>query len=262
MKRSHPTRILTLLLGFTLLLTACQPGRNGAASPTPKVTATRGASPTPTITTTPTLTPVPDITVDAAKLADVQIRFLHPWTGETGQMVTQMIDQFNQTNQWGIFVIEVAAKSTGLVQEKFRELMLNNLTPEVVVASPSHLMRFDELYANILDLNPYVSSDQYGLSAAEQEDFLPAFWSESLYNGKRYGIPAQRTSEMLFYNVTWAKELGFAAPPATWEEFRQQACTANSSKRKDTDPIDDGSGRMDHQYQCAHHVELAAHLRQ
>ena len=47
--------------------------------------------------------------MDAAKLDDVQIRFLHPWTGETGQMVTQMIDQFNQTNQWGIFVIEVAA---------------------------------------------------------------------------------------------------------------------------------------------------------
>jgi ABC-type glycerol-3-phosphate transport system substrate-binding protein len=47
---------------------------------------------------------------------------------------------------------------------------------------------------------------------------------------------------MLFYNVTWAKELGFTNPPATWGAFREQVCAANASKRKDDDPGDDGLG--------------------
>jgi multiple sugar transport system substrate-binding protein len=236
------TRILSLLIGTTLLLTACQPGEKSTLIPSQNATSTHGSSATPKPTLTPTLTPVPDILVDPQKLQGVQIRFLHPWSGETGQMVTNMVDQFNQTNAWGIFVIEVAPGSSGLAQDKFRELMLNNLTPQVVVASPSQLMRFGTLYSNILDLNPYVASTSFGLSTAEQQDYLPAFWSESLYNGKRYGVPAQRTSDMLFYNVTWAKELGFAAPPATWEQFKLQACAANASKRKDADPVDDGLG--------------------
>jgi multiple sugar transport system substrate-binding protein len=128
------------------------------------------------------------------------------------------------------------------VTEKYNELRLNNLTPEVILASPSHLMRIDSLYGGMVDLNPYVQSSKYGLTTSEQGDFLPAFWNESLSAGKRYGIPAYRDSEMLFYNITWAKELGFTSPPATWEEFRQQSCAANALARKDSDAANDGLG--------------------
>ncbi|PIZ25991.1 MAG: ABC transporter substrate-binding protein, partial [Chloroflexi bacterium CG_4_10_14_0_8_um_filter_57_5] len=41
-------------------------------------------------------------------------------------------------------------------------------------------------------------------------------------NGQRLGAPAQRSARFLFYNQTWARELGFSAPPATADEFRQQ----------------------------------------
>ena len=157
-------------------------------------------------------------------------------------MLTRMIDQFNKSNPYGIFVIENAPGSTGLVTERFTGLVANNRTPEIVVASPSRLMRYDALYNLIVDLNPYVQSAKYGLSKAEQEDFLPAFWSESLASGKRFGIPVYRDSEMLFYNITWAKELGFSSAPATWEQFRQQSCAANASMRKDNDATNDGLG--------------------
>lgn len=228
---------VSLLLLFAL--SACQPGGQ-AATATPATTASTGA-----VGATPTVTPTPevqDIAVDTAKLADVQVRILHPLTGEAGQMLTQMIDQFNQTNAYGIFVIEVAPGSTGLVEDKLRELMLNNLTPEIIVASPSRLMRYEVLNGNMLDLTPYVDSAKFGLSAAEQQDFNAIFWQESLYGGKRYGIPAQRTSEMLFYNISWGRELGYSAAPSTWEEFRQQSCAANAAMRKDTDATNDSLG--------------------
>ena len=196
----------------------------------------------PTKASAPKLTPVPEISVDTSKLDKLQIRVLHPWTEDTGLQFTRLVDQFNQTNQWGIFVIELAPGSAGLVQEKYRELLLDNLAPDVLVMSPAQLLHSDAVYGNILDLNPYVVSTKFGLSTAEQEDFLPVFWNESLVQGKRFGIPAQRTTEMLFYNVTWAKELGFTNPPKTWGAFREQTCAANASKRKDADPGDDGIG--------------------
>ncbi|MDP3184793.1 MAG: extracellular solute-binding protein, partial [Anaerolineales bacterium] len=46
----------------------------------------------------------------------------------------------------------------------------------------------------------------------------------------------------LFYNQTWARELGFNSSPATAEEFRQQACEANASYRKDAIKQNDGYG--------------------
>lgn len=231
-----------LLFCLILVLTACQPGGKEPQPVTPEVTLSPAVKGTSTPTVAPTLTPVPEIAVDAVKLRGVQIRFLHPFTGETGQMITRMIDQFNQSNPYGIFVIEIAPGSPMLVTQKFNELRLNDLTPEVIAASPSHLMRLDNLYNSLVDLNPYVQSSKYGLSASEQGDFLPAFWNESLSNGKRYGIPAFRDSEMLFYNISWGKELGFTSPPSTWEEFRQQSCAANALMRKDNDAANDGLG--------------------
>lgn len=230
--------VLAVLIVFALLLAACQPASTG----TPEVTPPAMKSPSPTKAGAPTLTSVPDIAVDTVKLHQLQISILHPWTGDTGLQMTRLIDQFNQTNEWGIFVIEIAPGSAGLVQEKYRDLLLLKPAPDVLVMSPAQLLHSDAVYKNILDLNPYVQSAKFGLLPDEQEDFLPAFWNESLVQGKRFGIPAQRTSELLFYNVTWAKELGFTNPPATWGAFREQVCAANASKRKDPDPVDDGVG--------------------
>ena len=61
-------------------------------------------------------------------------------------------------------------------------------------------------------------------------------------DGKQLGLPAQRSARFLFYNQTWAHELGFSSPPATADEFRQQACAANASFRTDTSPQNDGYG--------------------
>jgi ABC-type glycerol-3-phosphate transport system substrate-binding protein len=33
---------------------------------------------------------------------------------------------------------------------------------------------------------------------------------------------------VLFYNTTWAKELGYDSPPSTVDEFKRQACAANA----------------------------------
>jgi ABC-type glycerol-3-phosphate transport system substrate-binding protein len=55
-------------------------------------------------------------------------------------------------------------------------------------------------------------------------------------------MPAQRTARFIFYNQSWAHELGFSAPPKTSAEFEQQACAAHTALGKDADPNNDALG--------------------
>jgi ABC-type glycerol-3-phosphate transport system substrate-binding protein len=56
------------------------------------------------------------------------------------------------------------------------------------------------------------------------------------------GLPALGSVQVLFYNQTWAQALGFSQPPATTEEFRQQACKAALANRQDATVENDGTG--------------------
>ena len=81
-----------------------------------------------------------------------------------------------------------------------------------------------------------------GLGSDAIADIPSVFWAQDNVNGKQLGVPAQRSARFIFYNQTWAHELGFATPPPTADEFRQQACAANASFQKDADPKNDGYG--------------------
>jgi ABC-type glycerol-3-phosphate transport system substrate-binding protein len=90
---------------------------------------------------------------------------------------------------------------------------------------------WDEVQA-LVDLTPYVNDPVWGLTSDEQSDFYPSFWGEDIvtdYNTgqtRRLGIPYYRSAYVLFYNQSWAKELGYPTPPITVEEFRERACAA------------------------------------
>jgi len=44
-------------------------------------------------------------------------------------------------------------------------------------------------------------------------DLNPVYLEQDQVSGYQYGIPAERTAVMMFYNVSWAKELGFSTTP-------------------------------------------------
>lgn len=96
----------------------------------------------------------------------------------------------------------------------------------------------------ITDLNSYVNDPDWGLNTGEQEDFYPAFWEAEALDGKRLGLPAVRSAQVLFYNQSWAEELGFQGPPATPQQFQEQACAAAQAIRADDDPKNDGAGGL------------------
>jgi multiple sugar transport system substrate-binding protein len=235
MKKSSQLLVLGLILAMAI--TACKPETvkpQGTATAAPQVNKTAQAQ------VTPTATKMPEISTDPKNLSGVQITYLHPWSGETGRVMDMLVDEFNQSNEWGINVTLREPGSTGLAVQDLRAS--ESSTVNVAALPINELLYQDQNNSSVVDLNPYAASSKVGFSKDEREDFQSIFWNDNLVGGKLYGIPAQQSAAVLFYNATWAKELGFLSPPKTGEAFKLQTCAANALLRKDNDWQNDGLG--------------------
>ncbi len=225
--------ILTLLaLG---MLSSCSPGTSTPAM-TPLLSTATSAS-TPTVQPTQTST----IGVDPAALHGVSLQVWNAFSGQAGTVFTDEITQFNATNQWGIVVSQTGYGDYPSLFDAVNSAISSAGTPDMVAGLPEQTLAWDAA-GSVVDLSPYLKDPTWGLGTEGVADFPPVFWSQDSLGGKQLGVAAQRSARFLFYNETWAHELGFANPPATADEFRQQACAANASFRKDANPQDDGYG--------------------
>lgn len=149
--------------------------------------------------------------------------------------------EFNSSNEWGITVITVSQDNYSELYNTVSSSLAAPDKPNLVIGLPEHALYWDS-QSGVADWNAYVNDPHWGWSADEIADFDPAFWNQDDANGKRVGLPAQRTARFMYYNVTWAIELGFDSAPATPDDFREQACAANQFMRKNADASDDGRG--------------------
>ena len=120
------------------------------------------------------------------------------------------VASFNTQNEWGIVV---SAESKENYSELFSETeaaLENSTYPQIVIALPEQALNWDE---HVVDLGPYVNDPVYGWNAFEVSDFPLVVWRQDEVDGKRYGVPAQRTARLLLYNQSWARELGLTLRP-------------------------------------------------
>ncbi len=237
------TRLLLLSLLAVLAFSACGPGSAfpSATPAPPTVTGTSSPSPTPIPSPTVTSTPQPAIDVNSAALRGVSIQVWDAFAGPASSLFTNQAAQFNSDNQWGILVKPSGYGDYTSLFDAMNAALNSGQSPDLVAALPEQTLAWDAL-GSVVDLKPYIGDPQWGLAANAIADIPSIFWMQDIVNGRQLGVPAQRSARFIFYNKTWAHELGFTAPPTTADEFRQQACAANASFLKDTDPKNDGYG--------------------
>lgn len=230
-------RLLVLLILLMILISGCANQIAGlersTATPASQVIPDEEPKSTPTHV---------DLTPDVAKLKGLQIHFMHPWSGETQSTLVSLVDQFNQTNEWGIHVIMEAPGSAGMTAQAIWNGIKDEDYANIVASPISLLLAIDQKEKLVVDLDTYVSSRKYGMSKEQVNDFSTLYWEEGIADGKQYAIPAQRTATLMIYNTTWASELGFQTVPTTPDEFKIQVCAANAEMKKDTDVTNDGLG--------------------
>ncbi len=236
----RPTRPLARLPLAALVLSACVPAGTPPASASPaSPTPLETRAPGPTASVTPTR--LPPIQVDPAALRGVNVQVWDAFSGPSDQAFTDQVALFNTTNAWGIVAYPTDYQDYTTLYDTVEAGLGSGTKPDLVVALPEQVLAWAAAGA-VVDLNPYAGDQAWGLKSSEASDVPAVFWNQDLSNGRRLGAPAQRSAHFLFYNETWAHELSFDHAPETSDEFRQQACAANASFRKDKNPQNDGFG--------------------
>jgi len=227
--------VTAALLGA--ILCACQPAAGPGPVGTPVVTtalflSTPHPKPSPTHASSATAQPTSGPTIPAEmqvqpeNLKGVQVVFWYPWSGDSAAQVDSIVKDFNQTNVWGIQVTASAAGSSSMLNEEVQSNLVGGQLANVVAAPIDQLSAWQSAAQVVVPLNDYIQSPDWGLQPQEISDIQPLFMQQDRLNGNQLAIPALRDGEVLFYNLTWSNEMGFANPPGTTDQFKAQACAA------------------------------------
>ncbi len=178
-------------------------------------------------------------------LAGTTVTFWHVWgTGDPGEGMTAIIDEFNATNEWGITVEAVDQGHYRDAEDAMNAAIQSGDVPNAIVGYANALAGW---YAvdTITDLQPYVDDAAVGFAADEIADFYPGAFNGGVNaEGARIALPLSQSANVMFYNQTWAQELGFENAPTTAAEFKEQACAAAAANAADDDPDNDGTGGL------------------
>ncbi|MEE9512691.1 MAG: extracellular solute-binding protein [Anaerolineales bacterium] len=232
MSKKYFAWFLILALALPIVLTACG---TPATEPPPPPPPPTEAPPAPEPTEAPM---VPEVDPSGQT-----ITFWHVWgSGTTGEGLTALVDEFNATNEWGITVEALDQGRHSDNEDAMNAAVQSGDLPNLTVAYTNALDTWYQVGV-MADMNDFVYDEYWGLSDEEIADFYEGVWVNGINAaGARVGFPHGQSLNVLFYNHTWAQELGFANPPTTKAEFKEQACAATAANAADDDPDNDGMG--------------------
>lgn len=169
--------------------------------------------------------------------------FWHAFSsGANLESITEVVDEFNATNEYGITVEAVSQGSQGDLGTAMRGAITTGELPTVTMGFPNDMANYHNLGV-IAELNDFVNDPMYGIDAEVWNAIQPGgLEGVTLGDGTIIGIPVRQSVGALFYNFTWAEELGFDGPPTTPEEFKAQACAAAAANAADDNPDNDDAG--------------------
>ena len=156
----------------------------------------------------------------------VEITFWHAMNGDLEKSLTSLTEKFMAENP----NIKVTLQN----QSSYKDLQ-QKIT--ATVASPKDLPTMTQAYPDwmfnpikdnlVTDLTPYIENET--LKFDNYEDILPSFREAAKIDGKIYGMPFNKSTEVLWYNKTLLDELGLKAP-TTYDELVQVAKTIKEKK--------------------------------
>ena len=174
----------------------------------------------------PSQTPVPDpLGLDWSVLEGQELEFWYIWDlDEPGTGMNAIVDRFNQENQWGITVVPhdrgLVLDPLASVESEFEE----GIKPHIMVGDSSLITGWYES-GLIEDLNRFINDPVVGMQEKDQRAFYSGIFNEFEQDGSvRPGMPFSQAIQVLYYNESKAKELGFDSSPLTAKDFMEQSC--------------------------------------
>lgn len=156
----------------------------------------------------------------------VEITFWHAMNGDLEKSLQKLTDEFMEKNP----NITVTLQN----QSSYKDLQ-QKIT--ATVASPSNLPTMTQAYPDwvfnpindglVTDLTPYIENET--LKFDNYDDILPSLREAANIEGKIYGMPFNKSTEVLWYNKTLLDELGLKVP-TTYDELVEVSKTIYKEK--------------------------------
>ena len=158
--------------------------------------------------------------------SDVTITWWHQHGGAREEFLIPLVEEFNANNPWGIMVEASNQGGYGDIYNKMIAGIPTGDVPNIVVAYQNQSAAYYLAGGLTEDMDIYVTDETWGLNATEKADFIPGFFNQDYTpDGQhRIGFPPNRSIEGMYFNMTALEELGYDAPPTSWEQFGEMAC--------------------------------------
>ncbi|MGD6969314.1 ABC transporter substrate-binding protein [Rossellomorea vietnamensis] len=147
----------------------------------------------------------------------VEIEFWHAMSGDHEAALTEITDNFNESQE----NITVNLVNQGSYDDLSQKVMAAAKAKNLPAMSQAYEDWITEYMQNdlVADLTPYVNDAKYGMSGEELNDIVEIFRESNTWDGKYYGMPFNKSTRIMFYNTDYFEEAGLEAP-TTWEELR------------------------------------------
>lgn len=156
----------------------------------------------------------------------VEITFWHAMNGALEESLVKLTDEFMAQNE-NITVTLQNQSSYPDLQQKIT----------ATTASPKDLPTLTQAYGDwmtlpiqdelVVDLKPYIENEE--IKFDNYEDIIEGFRTATTKEDKIYGMPFNKSTEVIWYNKTLFEELGLEVPK-TYEEFANVAKTITEEK--------------------------------
>ena len=230
------------LAALTAVLSSCNiPEPLPSATPTPDHTATPIPTKTPTATPVPTETPIPawlDVAPDDLEGTTLTLRY--SLDGKARDKLKELAEQFSAENGQGITVRAVPAYSADeLSSEIYGE---DRAKSGLVIADSAWLQAMNRNGDLLARLDDFMQDPEIGLEDEAVTPLMPGALAMENRDDSYYALPLWTEPGFLFYNKTWAIELGFPESPEDLASFAEQACAAGKASYNEEDNARHGTG--------------------
>ena len=145
----------------------------------------------------------------------VEITFWHAMNGEQETALKNLVDKFTKENSNITVTLQNQSSYPDLQQKITATTASPKDLPTITQAYPDWLLNaMDENL--VVDLKPYIENKT--LKFDNYDDILEGFRQASTIDGKIYGMPFNKSTEILWYNKTLLDKHNISVP-TTYEEF-------------------------------------------
>ena len=145
----------------------------------------------------------------------VEITFWHAMNGEQETALKKLVDKFTKENSNIKVTLQNQSSYPDLQQKITATTASPKDLPTITQAYPDWLLNaLDENL--VVDLKPYIENKT--LKFDNYDDILEGFRQASTIDGKIYGMPFNKSTEILWYNKTLLDKHNISVP-TTYEEF-------------------------------------------